>query len=238
MKIPAMWEKPAPIDEALIKRLRFHLGDATDVYVECARLALQNYASSKAYRELSGSQRDQNEQLLLVSTFAKKLKKALKRLSPDAASLFMSKFNGDPMYTNTRKEELVYDFDGSTEAKDLKNKLQGYDPNLASAVIVLIMGVRLKQRLKSGITVLDLPPLMDLIAKSATPAKVPLKAGVKTDGRVVLVRDLATCFSKATNRRATATIGGPFERAVAPILKAAGIHTTSLKPLIRKALRG
>ena len=238
MRLRAIREHAASIDQDLIEGLRDELGAAADAYIEGARTALQNYLTFKAQREQSGSQSLQNEQLKLVSTLAKKLKKALNSLDPDAASLFVGRFYGDPLYANTRKEEFVYDFEGSQEAKDLKERLRDHDPSLVSAVIVMLLGNRLKQRLKPGITPSDLLSLLDLINQSAMPPKIKLPAGARPDGRVVLVRDLAKCFSKATNRRATATIGGPFERVVAPILKAAGIHTTSLKPLIRKALRG
>lgn len=238
MKKLAMWEEPVLLDEALIKCLRDELGDVSDAYLEGARQALQDYQSFKAQRQMSRSQAHETEELLLVSSLARKLKKALTRLDPDAVSLFAGKFYVDSIYASSRREEYVHDFEGSKVATDLKNELGDCDPALVPAIILMMMPRPLSRRRKPGIAIEDLPPLLELIARSATPAKEPLKAGAKSDGRVALVRALARCYSDATKRRATTTIGGPFERAVAPLLKAVGIHTANLKPLIRKALRG
>ena len=75
---------------------------------------------------------------------------------------------------------------------------------------------------------------MDL-AEDAESAHLPLKRGV--DGsKLILVKQLARHFELATGRRPGITDEGPFARALMPVLRAARIPSTNIRPLIKRAL--
>jgi hypothetical protein len=76
------------------------------------------------------------------------------------------------------------------------------------------------------------------LADLANRAQVKLTRGARNqEARAALIRKVGDAFFDATGRRPGLTDGGPFERALTPILEAAKIPTRALRPLLKKALR-
>jgi len=94
--------------------------------------------------------------------------------------------------------------------------------------------IRIRRRRRSPI-----PSTVQLLAlaedaKSSRPAA---RRGARADGaRLNLVSQLAQHYHSATGRHPGKTDGGPFARALAPVLEAAGIRSSNIRPLIRRAL--
>jgi hypothetical protein len=75
------------------------------------------------------------------------------------------------------------------------------------------------------------------LAKDAKSSRPTPRRGARTDGaRLALVSQMTQHYQAATGRRAGKTAGGPFTRVLEPVLKAAGIPSSNIRPLIRRAL--
>ena len=113
-------------------------------------------------------------------------------------------------------------------AKALANALESLDETTRD-----LLEIRRERRRRTA--KIPTPHFLLDLAEDAESAHPPIKRGV--DGpKLILVRQLARHFELATGRRPGVTDNGPFARALRPVLLAAKIPSTNIRPLIKRAV--
>ncbi len=118
----------------------------------------------------------------------------------------------------------------SLAAKALATALDALGPHSAD-----ILGVMLQRHGRRPLSLLA-TDLRHLGGDADAAAPRPPRGGPTSAAQHILVRQLASHYSNATGRKPGKTEGGPFARAIFPVLQAARIPTTSTRRLIRTAL--